>query len=170
MTGLCSSPALEAGKSALRLGEIRFVKSSAGKGLGRDVQFWNVTSSLRGSLCVMGRSQVTQTGAGGCREHWAQLVMALHSSVPSAACWWAAESTWESWEGTEIRECLFCKRAHVPRQKAGAGWELLPLPTATFSIGSSEMQTSKHVFPSALAGITSSMRRVKEKGWRELKP
>lgn len=55
-------------------------------------------------------------------------------------------------------------------RKRELGWELLPLPTATFSIGSSEMQTSKHVFPSALAGITSSLRRVKEKGWRELKP
>lgn len=42
-----ASPALEREKVC---------KTSVGKGLGWDVQFWNVTSSLRGSLCVMGRT------------------------------------------------------------------------------------------------------------------
>lgn len=74
VTGLCSSPVLEAGMPALHLREIRFVKCSVGKGLGWDVQFWNVTSTLRGSLCVTGRTQVTQrqelVAAGSTGHSW----------------------------------------------------------------------------------------------------
>lgn len=72
-------------------------------------------------LCHRENSGDIEAGAGGYRKHWAQLMLALHSSVPSAAYWWAAESTWKSWEGSEIHECLFCKGAYVPRQKAGTG-------------------------------------------------
>lgn len=46
--------------AALRLRGIRLVKSSMGKGLGWGVQFGDVTSSMRGSLHVIGRSQVTE--------------------------------------------------------------------------------------------------------------
>lgn len=51
---------MEGGMAALRLRGMRLVKSSMGKGLGWGVQFWDVTSSLRGSLHVIGRSQVTE--------------------------------------------------------------------------------------------------------------
>lgn len=50
----------------------------------------------RTPLCYREKTGDTETGAGGYRGHWAQLVMALHSSVPSAAYCWAAESTWKS--------------------------------------------------------------------------
>lgn len=51
---------------ALRLREIRSVKSCMGMGLGSGMQFWDVTSSLRGSLCYREKSGHREAGAGAC--------------------------------------------------------------------------------------------------------
>ena len=79
------SPALEVNKVS---------KIQHGEGLGLGCAILECDFKLeRIPLCYGDKSGHRETGAGGYAGHWAQLVMALGSSVASAGYWWAAESS-----------------------------------------------------------------------------
>lgn len=121
-----ASPALEGDKVC---------EMQCGEGIGLGCAVLECDFNLeRIPLCHRENSGDTEAGAGGCRKHWAQLVLALHSSVPSVPTGGQLRALGRAGKDQRSMNVCFAEVLMCQGRKQGLGRSSFPSPQPDFPL------------------------------------